>query len=382
MSSCVPAVSEAQNNSKLSLVNQHAKAFKNRLFEVQIGLSFQIAQRVRLGCLGCGRCRDMRGVGGEKGMMHFAGRKERRMHGFLDSETIAMLVASTAEDVMSVLYYYARKGFYRHMSSAAATYATKLPALHICPFFQAVGTLLEGAAVTDAIRALNALAGRRELALAVAHALLHAHSLSARSDADATAKLTKTIESEVGRAASQSFVTAGYFLLMAGDYNQARIYADKAMSSGGSAPAAAAADDDDFGFASSPTAAAPSSGGDPSTLSATAAVLRAWIDVQCGRESYVALFPQCIFVTFFPVTLAKRANGWTRPLQHPALPPALLNLVSVVLHSSSPAPNWTLPLPFSTVFVRPTLGSLPYSPSAPASSYPAPTRLLRLQHAP
>ena len=241
----------------------------------------------------------------------------------VDCESIAMLAASTAEDVMSVLYYYARKGFYRHMSSAAATYASKLPSLHICPFFQAVGTLLEGAAVTDAIRALNALGGRRELALAVAHALLHAHSQSARSDADATSKLTKTIESEVGRAASQSFVTAGYFLLMAGDYNQARIYADKAMSSGGAAPAAAAAaEDDDFGFASSPTAPAAPSGGDSSNFPATAAVLRAWIDVQCGRESYVARFFQCISVTFLQLCaqskrMARQSRCSTqRRLQH------------------------------------------------------------------
>jgi hypothetical protein len=200
-----------------------------------------------------------------------------------------MLSASTAEDVMSVLYYYSRKGFFRHMSSAAATYAAKLPALHICPFFQAVGTLLEGSAVTDAIRALNALTGRRDLALAVAHALLHAHAQSTRSDADATAKLTKTIESEVGRATPQSFITAGYFLLMTGDYNQARVYADKALSAGpaASSSGAAAADEDDFGFSETPApSASVPAGGDASAFSAAAAVLRAWIDVQCGRESF------------------------------------------------------------------------------------------------
>ena len=195
---------------------------------------------------------------------------------------------------MSVLHFYARKGLYRHMSSAAATYASKLPSLHICAFFQAVGTLLEGGAVTDAIRALNALGGRRELALATAHALLYAHSQSLRSDTDATGKLAKTIESEVSRAAPHSFVTAGYFLLMAGDHNQARIYADKAMAASSTAsPSATAGDDDDFGFAEAPAPALASSGADPSSFPAAAAVLRAWVDVQCGRESY-----------------ARKANEW------------------------------------------------------------------------
>ena len=97
---------------------------------------------------------------------------------------------------MSVFHFYARKGLYRHLSSAAATYLSKLPSLHVCAFFQAVGTLLEGAAITDAIRALNALGGRRELALATAHALHYAHSQSLRSDTDATATLARTIESE------------------------------------------------------------------------------------------------------------------------------------------------------------------------------------------
>ncbi len=157
-----------------------------------------------------------------------------------------------------------------------------------------MGILLEGAAVTDAIRALNALASRRELSLAVAHALLHAHSQSARSDTDATAKLTKTIESEIAHASPQSFVTAGYFLLMASDYNQARIYSDKAMSSNaGAALSAATAPEDDFGFADAPAPAPAASAGDSSSYPASAAVLRAWVDVQCGRESF-----------------ARKANEW------------------------------------------------------------------------
>jgi len=201
--------------------------------------------------------------------------------------------ASTAEDVMSVFHFYARKGLYRHLSSAAATYLSKLPSLHVCAFFQAVGTLLEGAAITDAIRALNALGGRRELALATAHALHYAHSQSLRSDTDATATLARTIESESSRAAPQALVTAGYFLLMAGEHNQARIYADKAMAAGAASSTAAAADDDDFGFADAPAPAATASGGDAATFPASAAVLRAWIDVQCGRESY-----------------ARKANEW------------------------------------------------------------------------
>ena len=188
---------------------------------------------------------------------------------------------------MSVFHFFARKSLYRHMSSAAAVYLSKLPSMHICAFFQAVGTLLEGGAITDAIRALNALGGRRELALATAHALHYAHSQSLRSDTDATATLARTIESEASRAAPQALVTAGYFLLMAGEHNQARSYADKAMATGAAASSTtAAADDDDFGFADSPAPAPAASSGDAASFPASAAVLRAWIDVQCGRESY------------------------------------------------------------------------------------------------
>jgi tetratricopeptide repeat protein 21B len=223
------------------------------------------------------------------------GRERIKMHGkhVIDLANNAMQGASTAEDVLAVFHYYARKGFYRHMATAAATYLSKLPSLHVCSFFQAVGSLMEGGAVTDAIRSLSALQGRQELALATAHALLHAHSQSLRSDADATTKLSKTIESEASRATPQSFVTAGYFLLIAGDFNQARIYADKAMASGSaSQSASAAADDDDFGFSSAP-APAPASSSDAAPFPASAAVLRAWVDVQCGRESY-----------------ARKANEW------------------------------------------------------------------------
>lgn len=146
-----------------------------------------------------------------------------------------------SSEVLALVNYYARTGYYRQVQTVCNEALKKRggndPTL---VFWRALGILKEGS-VNEAIREYEALASRNDaqLALPVKLALLHAHQLSKVVDSEEVARLHDEVEREDANAPDKARMSAALLLWHLGERNGARRQASWLINSGQPAPALA-----------------------------------------------------------------------------------------------------------------------------------------------
>ena len=129
-------------------------------------------------------------------------------------------------EVLALVNYYARSGFYRHVQTVCNEVLKKRggsdPTL---TFWRALGTLKEGG-VNDAIRELEGVAARgdMQLALPVKLALLHANLASRVVDHEEVSHLESEVAAEASSAPDRARLHAALLLWHLGERSEARVH--------------------------------------------------------------------------------------------------------------------------------------------------------------
>ena len=128
-------------------------------------------------------------------------------------------------EVLALVNYYGRTGYYRHMQTVCNEVLKKRAGGSADPtvsFWSAVGLLMDGS-VNEAIRELDGLGRRGDLALPVKLTLLHAHQQCKVVDSEEVARLDAEIRSSDDENASdRSRLQAALVLWHLGDDHSAR----------------------------------------------------------------------------------------------------------------------------------------------------------------
>lgn len=163
-------------------------------------------------------------------------------------------MAAEDETTMALLNFYCQEKLYHHMQASAVDAIRKYGSDPVLVFFKAYGLILEGSA-SEAIRELEAIRDNDTIHLCATMALIYAHKKSKSQDREAMQELDTKLKEERKSANDKALFFAGLFLWHTGRHDKAREYVDRSMKM--------------------------------SQGSVESLVLRAWIDMTCGREAYV-----------------------------------------------------------------------------------------------
>ncbi|XP_038607045.1 tetratricopeptide repeat protein 21B [Tachyglossus aculeatus] len=151
------------------------------------------------------------------------------------------------------MYYYCQERYFHHVQTVANEGLKRHGSDPVFMFYHAFGVLMEGG-IQEAIRELEDIKNKQDISLCSLIALLYAHKRSADPDRDAILDLDVKMK-EIRRAAGQkALYYAGLLLWHLGRHDKAREYVDRMIKI---------------------------SNGCREGL-----VLRAWLDLTCGKEAY------------------------------------------------------------------------------------------------
>ena len=127
-------------------------------------------------------------------------------------------------EVLALVNYYARSGYYRHMQTICDEMLKKRTGGSVDPtisFWRCVGMMLEGS-VNEAIRELDGLSRRGDMALPVKVTLLYAHQRSKVVDTEEVARLEADLPREDDNATDRARLHTALVLWHLGEIHQAR----------------------------------------------------------------------------------------------------------------------------------------------------------------
>ncbi|XP_074856704.1 tetratricopeptide repeat protein 21B isoform X2 [Carettochelys insculpta] len=154
----------------------------------------------------------------------------------------------------ALLSYYCQEGYFRHVQLAASEGLKKFGDDPVFLFYRAYGMMLEGH-VQEAIRELESIKNKQEVSLCTMMALIYAHKKSSNPDRDAILDLDAKMKEHRKTASQQALYFAGLFLWHLGRQDKAREYVDRMIK--------------------------------VSNGSKEGLILKAWIDLTCGKEAYI-----------------------------------------------------------------------------------------------
>eukprot|EP00741_Cyanophora_paradoxa_P023819 tig00021623_g23008.t1 len=159
-----------------------------------------------------------------------------------------------SSDVLALVNFYAREGLYRHLQTVCSEVLKKRAGEPTLMFWRAYGMVMEGS-VNEGIREYEQLLNRKEIALAVYAGLAHAHQNSRTVDREALRDMQSRMQAEERVAPEKALLQAATLLWHTKSFDKARDYANLAHQQAQGA-------------------------------SAQALILRGWIDLTCGKQSY------------------------------------------------------------------------------------------------
>uniref|UniRef100_A0A6U5AVN5 Uncharacterized protein n=1 Tax=Hemiselmis andersenii TaxID=464988 RepID=A0A6U5AVN5_HEMAN len=141
---------------------------------------------------------------------------------------MSALLAPDAVALNSLIHFYARKGFYQHVHTAASQALTKRMNDPVLLFWRAFAILKQGR-TSDAIRELEALRGKQGVQLPVLMCLKMAHTSGKHIDREEVASLEKGIFDEENAKRDSSLFLAATLCMLAGDNKKGRDYIGKVL---------------------------------------------------------------------------------------------------------------------------------------------------------
>ncbi|XP_077436389.1 tetratricopeptide repeat protein 21B-like isoform X2 [Vanacampus margaritifer] len=157
------------------------------------------------------------------------------------------------DTAMALIRYYCKEKYFNHVANATATAQKKFRNEPVFSVFRAYGTLMQGQ-VREAAAELDAIKDRSDVSLCSLMALVHSERKKMTPDRDVIRELETKIREDRKSASPQSLYYAGMFLWLLGRNEKAREYIERMikLSSG----------------------------------SKEGVILKAWIDVTCGKDDY------------------------------------------------------------------------------------------------
>uniref|UniRef100_A0A6I8NVL7 Tetratricopeptide repeat domain 21B n=1 Tax=Ornithorhynchus anatinus TaxID=9258 RepID=A0A6I8NVL7_ORNAN len=153
----------------------------------------------------------------------------------------------------TLMHYYCQERYYHHVQTVANEGLKRHGSDPIFMFYHAFGVLMEGR-IQEAIRELEDIKNKQDISLCSLIALLYAHKRSADPDRDAILDLDIKMKEIRKTAGQKALYYAGLLLWHLGRHDKAREYVDRMIKI---------------------------SNGCREGL-----VLRAWLDLTCGKEAY------------------------------------------------------------------------------------------------
>ncbi|XP_053327438.1 tetratricopeptide repeat protein 21B [Spea bombifrons] len=155
--------------------------------------------------------------------------------------------------VQAEIHYYCQEKYFHHVETAANEALKEYGNDPVFLFFRAFGKLMEDQ-VQESIRELEAIKDVPEVSLCSYLALIYAHKKSSHPDREAVQELDMKMKEHRKVAGHKALYYAGLFLWHIGRHDKAREYIDRMIKI--------------------------------SSGSRDGLVLKAWIDLTCGREAY------------------------------------------------------------------------------------------------
>ena len=154
------------------------------------------------------------------------GKRQRRGAGQRRSEA-----GSMSGEVLALVNYYARAGYYRHLQTVCNEVLKKRGSTDpTLVFWRALGMLKEGA-VNDAIRDYEGIKSRGDLQLALPSklALVHAHQMSKVVDGEEVHRLQGEVAMDEQSAPDRARLTAALLLWHLGELDEAKMHATRLL---------------------------------------------------------------------------------------------------------------------------------------------------------
>ncbi|XP_061698597.1 tetratricopeptide repeat protein 21B-like isoform X2 [Syngnathoides biaculeatus] len=157
------------------------------------------------------------------------------------------------DTAMALIRYYCNEKYFNHVADATATAQKKFRNEPVFGVFRAYGTLMQGQ-VQQAVAELDAIKDRSDVSLCSLMALVYAEKKKTAPDRDVIRELETKIREDRKCTSPQGLYFAGLFLWLLGRNEKAREYTERMikLSSG----------------------------------SKEGIILKAWIDVTCGKDDY------------------------------------------------------------------------------------------------
>lgn len=163
-------------------------------------------------------------------------------------------MASTDQVALARVSYYMREGYYRQVQMSVLECLKKYGSDPVLVFWKAVAMIMEDR-LAEGMRELQTVRDKRDVVLCCSMALSHAHKQCGTVDREAVQELEMKVKHERQNCGEQALYFAGQFLWHIGRHDKAREYVDRMLKM---------------------------SPGNPEGLA-----LRGWIDLTCGRDSYI-----------------------------------------------------------------------------------------------
>uniref|UniRef100_A0A7S0YZT4 Tetratricopeptide repeat protein 21B n=1 Tax=Hemiselmis tepida TaxID=464990 RepID=A0A7S0YZT4_9CRYP len=141
---------------------------------------------------------------------------------------MSALMAPDAVSLNSLIHFYARKGFYQHVHTAASQALTKRMNDPVLLFWRAFAILKQGR-TSDAIRELEALRGKQGVQLPVLMCLKIAHTSGKHIDREEVSSLERGIFDEENARRDSSLFLAATLCMLSGDNKKGREYIGKVL---------------------------------------------------------------------------------------------------------------------------------------------------------
>ncbi|XP_051938741.1 tetratricopeptide repeat protein 21B-like isoform X1 [Hippocampus zosterae] len=159
----------------------------------------------------------------------------------------------TKDTAMALIKYYCNEKYFNHVATATATAQKKFRNEPVFSVFRAYGTLMQGD-VRQAAAELDAIRDRSDVSLCSLMALAYAEKKKRSPDRDVIRELESKIRDGRKTTSPQSLYYAGMFLWLLGRNDKAREYIERMIKL--------------------------------SNGSKEGIILKAWIDVTCGKDDY------------------------------------------------------------------------------------------------
>ncbi|XP_054643710.1 tetratricopeptide repeat protein 21B isoform X1 [Dunckerocampus dactyliophorus] len=157
------------------------------------------------------------------------------------------------ETALALIRYYCNEKYFNHAVDAAAAALTKFRGDPVLRFLHAYGTLMQDH-IGEATAELDTIKDTPDMSLCTLMALVYAEKKKTKPDKEVIQELETKIKEDRKSASPQSLYHAGMFLWLLGRHDKAREYTERMIKL--------------------------------SNGSKQGVILKAWIDVTCGKEAY------------------------------------------------------------------------------------------------